>query len=478
MEQKIAFNKTKIVATVGPACNTREKLTELVKAGVDVFRLNFSHGSHEEHLKVIQHVRSINEELGTHVALLQDLQGPKIRTREVENNGVELVQGQELIITTERLVGNNKIISTSYEPMAKDVAIGDMILVDDGKIELRVERVEDNKVYTTVVYGGILKSRKGINLPMTNVSAPSLTEKDEEDLIFGIEQDVDWIALSFVRTAEDVISLKRKIREAGRLCKVVAKIEKPEALKNIDAIIAATDGVMVARGDLGVETVMEEVPMAQKMIVRKCNELGKPVIIATQMMESMITSPRPTRAETNDVANAVADGADALMLSAETAAGQYPVEVIKSMVRTILSVEQSMPSIYFKHENVSEQSETFLNDSIVLQACRLAKKVKAHAVVGMTKSGYTGYRIASHRPKAHVFIFTNNRPLMSKLNLLWGVRCYYYDKMESTDSTFSDITQMLKDLNCINKGDIMIHTASMPIHAKAKTNAIKLTVVD
>ncbi len=477
MEQKIVFNKTKIVATVGPACNTREKLTELVKAGVDVFRLNFSHGSHEEHLKVINHVHAINEELGLHVALLQDLQGPKIRTREVENNGVELEQGQELIITTERILGNNKIISTSYEPMAQDVRIGDMILVDDGKIELRVERVEDNKVYTRVIYGGTLKSRKGINLPMTNVSAPSLTEKDEEDLIFGLEQDLDWIALSFVRTADDILSLKEKIRQAGKLCKVIAKIEKPEALKNIDAIIAATDGVMVARGDLGVETMMEEVPMAQKMIVQKCNEMGKPVIIATQMMESMITNPRPTRAETNDVANAVADGADALMLSAETAAGQYPLEVIKSMVRTILSVEQNMQSIYFKHENVSEKSPTFLNDSIVLQACRLAKKVKAHAIVGMTKSGYTGYRIASHRPKAQVFIFTNNRPLMSKLNLLWGVRCYFYDSMESTDATFSDITNFLKEKGCLLDGNILIHTASMPIHAKNRTNAIKLSIV-
>ncbi|EMR03047.1 pyruvate kinase [Cesiribacter andamanensis] len=478
MEQRIAFNKTKIVATVGPACNSREKLKELALAGVDVFRLNFSHGSHEEHLQVVQYVRSINEELGTHIALLQDLQGPKIRTREVENNGVELKAGQELVITTERVLGNSHLISTSYEAMPQDVKSGDMILVDDGKIELRVERSEGNKVFTRVIYGGILKSRKGINLPMTDVSAPSLTEKDEEDLVFGMQNDLDWIALSFVRTADDVLSLKEKIRKAGKYCKVMAKVEKPEALKNIDAIIRAADGIMVARGDLGVETQMEEVPMVQKMIVRKCNDIGKPVIIATQMMESMITNPRPTRAETNDIANAVSDGADALMLSAETAAGQYPLEVIKSMVRTILSVEENMPSIYFKHENVSEQSATFLNDSIVLQACRLAKKVKANAIVGMTKSGYTGYRIASHRPKANVFIFTNNRPLMSSLNLLWGIRCFYYDKMESTDQTFTDITNYLKEMGCLFEGNILIHTASMPIQAKARTNTIKLTVVD
>jgi pyruvate kinase len=478
MEQKIAFNKTKIVATVGPACNTREKLKELVLAGVDVFRLNFSHGSHEEHLKVVEFVRSINEELGTHIALLQDLQGPKIRTREVENNGVELLAGQELLITTDRVLGNSQLISTSYESMPQDVKSGDMILVDDGKIELRVESSSGNTIKTRVIYGGILKSRKGINLPMTHVSAPSLTEKDEEDLVFGLENDVDWIALSFVRTADDVISLKEKIRKAGKYCKVMAKVEKPEALKNIDAIIHAADGIMVARGDLGVETQMEEVPMVQKMIVRKCNDIGKPVIIATQMMESMITSPRPTRAETNDIANAVSDGADALMLSAETAAGQYPLEVIKSMVRTILSVEENMPSIYFKHENVSERSPTFLNDSIVLQACRLAKKVGAQAIVGMTKSGYTGYRIASHRPRASVFIFTNNKPLMSSLNLLWGIRCFYYDKMESTDTTFSDITNQLKEMGCLHEGNIMIHTASMPIQAKSRTNTIKLTVVE
>lgn len=477
MENKTIFNKTKIVATVGPACNTKDQLRELIRAGVDVFRLNFSHGTHEDHRKVATYVRELNEELGSTICLLQDLQGPKIRTNEVENNGVEVVSGQELLITTDDSVGTSKSISTSYKQLPSDVKIGDMILIDDGKIELRVEDTDSKTVKTRVIYGGTIKSRKGINLPMSNVSAPSLTDKDERDLEFGLANDVEWIALSFVRTADDIINLKDRIKKACKNCKVIAKIEKPEALKNIDAIIAATDGVMVARGDLGVEIVMEEVPLAQKMIVDKCNELGKPVIIATQMMESMISNPRPTRAETNDVANAVMDGADALMLSAETAAGAYPVEVIKSMVRTIVSVEEKMGHIYFKHENVSPQSRTFLNDSIVLQACRLAKKVKANAVIGMTKSGYTAYRISSHRPKGHVFIFTDNKGMLTTMNLLWGVRTFFYDKMVSTDQTFEDVTAFLKEKGLLHEGDVCINTASMPIQEKHRTNTIKLTVV-
>lgn len=477
MENKVVFNKTKIVATVGPACNTKEKLAELIRAGVDVFRLNFSHGSHEDHLKVVKYVRELNEEMGSTVCLLQDLQGPKIRTNEVENNGVEIFAGQELLISTDDSVGTSRRISTSYKELPGDVKIGDMILIDDGKIELRVEDTTGDTVKTRVIYGGIVKSRKGINLPMSNVSAPSLTDKDERDLAFGLANDVEWIALSFVRTANDILTLKEKIKKDCKNCKVIAKIEKPEALRNIDEIIAATDGIMVARGDLGVEIVMEEVPLAQKMIVRKCNELGKPVIIATQMMESMITSPRPTRAETNDVANAVMDGADALMLSAETAAGSYPIEVIKSMVRTIISVEEKMDHIYFKHENVSTQSRTFLNDSIVLQACRLAKKVKANAIIGMTKSGYTAYRISSHRPKGHVFIFTDNKTMLTTLNLLWGVRTFFYDKLVSTDQTFEDVTLFLKENGYLMEGDVAINTASMPIQQKHRTNTIKLTVV-
>ena len=390
MFEKISYNKTKIVATVGPASNSKDMLRALIKEGVDVFRLNFSHGSHEDHLKVITAVRELNQELGTTVSLLQDLQGPKIRVQEMQPDTV-IERGQELIITTRQLLGNNEICSTSYTNLPNDVKFGDMILVDDGKIELKVKEVRDTDVVTEVVYGGPLKSRKGINLPFTKVSAPSLTEKDLKDLDFGIKNNVDWIALSFVRRASDIYALREIIDKNKSTSRIVAKIEKPEALSNIDEIITATDACMVARGDLGVEIWLEEVPMVQKMLVEKCNKAGKPVIVATQMMESMIENPRPTRAETNDVANSVMDGADAVMLSAETAAGKYPIEVIRSMVRTIASVEKN-PNIYFRFREVDPASPIYINDSLVLAACKLAKDVGAKAIVGMTASGYTAFK--------------------------------------------------------------------------------------
>ena len=350
--EKVTLNKTKIVATVGPASASKEMLRALIKEGVDVFRLNFSHGVHETHQKVIDAVRELNKELGTNVALLQDLQGPKIRVNEMED-GIELVPGQELIITTRELKGNNEIVSTSYKELPNDVNVGDMILIDDGKIELKVLEVRGIDVICQVKYGGPLKSRKGINLPFTKVTAPSLTEKDQIDLMFGLKNRIDWIALSFVRKASDIEALRKIINQHNPASRIVAKIEKPEALDNLDSIIEATDGVMVARGDLGVEIWMEEVPMVQKKIIEKCNCLSKPVIVATQMMESMIENPRPTRAETNDVANAVMDGADALMLSAETASGKFPLEVIRSMVRTISSVEKQA-KIFYRYRPVDQ----------------------------------------------------------------------------------------------------------------------------
>ena len=394
------FNKSKIVATVGPASRDKETLKQLVKAGANVFRLNFSHGTHEDHLKVINLVREINEEMGTHIALLQDLQGPKIRTQLIENDEVQLKAEQSLTITTKDLVGNDQIISTSYQGLTSDVAAGESILIDDGKIELIVEDVKGDEVKTKVIHGGPLKSRKGINLPHSNVSAPSLTEKDKEDLEFGLKHKVDWVALSFVRTAKDIVDLKRKIADAGVHTKVIAKIEKPEALNNIDDIIEATDGVMVARGDLGVEILMEDVPVWQKKIVEKCNRCAKPVIIATQMMESMIENPRPTRAETNDVANAVLDGADALMLSAESASGKYPVMAVESMARTIRAVESNNESIYNKFLEGEEDNADYTSNMLVRTACQLSHFSGAKAIIGMTKSGYTGYRIAMHRPKS------------------------------------------------------------------------------
>ena len=471
---KIAYNKTKIIATVGPASNNKDILRELILEGVDVFRLNFSHGTHEDHKKVINYVRELNKELNSNVCLLQDLQGPKIRVNEVEKNTM-IEKGQKLVITTEEIVGNAEKVSTSYENLPNDVNEGDMVLIDDGKLELRVVEKKEKEIVCEVKHGGELKSRKGINLPFTHVSAPSLTEKDKEDLAFGIENHVEWIALSFVRKKEDILELKKIIEKSGKTIKVIAKIEKPDALKNIDEIIKVTDAIMVARGDLGVEIVMEEVPMAQKRIVEACNLAAKPVIIATQMMESMITAPRPTRAETNDIANAVMDGADTLMLSAETAAGKFPVEVIRSMVKTISSVE-NLGNIYFNHYLPKDEDPVFLHNTLILAACRLAKASKAKAIIGMTQSGYTAFKIASHRPKANIFIFSSNRVLLNTISLIWGVRGIFYDSEVSTDQTFEDIENILIDEKYIKEGDVFITTAAMPLQRKGRTNALKINI--
>ena len=473
--EKVAFNKTKIVATVGPASSSKEMLRALAKEGVDVFRLNFSHGTHEDHQKVINNVREINKEMGSHIALLQDLQGPKIRVNEMKE-GTILKPKETLIITTRELLGDHEIVSTSYQGLPKDVKPGDMILIDDGKIELKVIEARDIDVVTEVVYGGLLKSRKGINLPFSKVSAPSLTEKDLKDLEFGLKNNMDWVALSFVRKAKDIDILRGIIEAHKSTTRIIAKIEKPEALENIDAILEATDAVMVARGDLGVEIWLEEVPMVQKMLVEKCNKLAKPVIVATQMMESMIENPRPTRAETNDVANAVMDGADALMLSAETAAGKYPIEVIRSMVRTIGSVEKQA-NLYYRFREVDAHSPIFLHDSLILAACKLAKEVNAKAIVGMTASGYTAFKSSSHRPNTSIFVFTGNRAILNTMNLVWATRAYYYEKQNSTDETIADVEEILKRDGHVKSGDIFISLASMPIHERSRTNMIKVNVV-
>ena len=475
MTEKTSYNKTKIVATIGPASNSKEMLRALVKEGVDVFRLNFSHGSHADHQKVVDSVREINQEMGSAVALLLDLQGPKIRVQEMKPD-VVIERGQTFIITTRELIGNNEIASTSYKNLPKDVRVGDMILIDDGKIELRVVEIRDIDVVTEVVYGGPLKTKKGINLPNSKVTAPSLTEKDLQDLEFGLKNKIEWIALSFVRKASDIQTLRKIIDDNKSTSRIVAKVEKPEALNNIDEIIAATDAVMVARGDLGVEIWLEEVPMVQKMLVEKCNAAAKPVIVATQMMESMIENPRPTRAETNDVANAVMDGADAVMLSAETAAGKYPIEVIRSMVRTIGSVEKN-PKMYYHFREVDPKSPIYINDSLVLSACKLAKDVGAKAIVGMTASGYTAFKSSSHRPNTNIFVFTGNKTLLTTINLVWGARAYYYDKINSTDETIADVENILKQEGHLKTGDIFITLASMPIQERQRTNALKINVV-
>lgn len=471
------FNKTKILATVGPACNDESTLTELVMSGVDIFRLNFSHGNHDGHAEVIRIIRKINEEHNLNIGILQDLQGPKIRVGEMENNGVMINPGDRITITNEPVIGTASLVSTVYQNLPQDVVQGDRILIDDGNLELVVVDTDGKNVNCTVIHGGILKSRKGINLPNTKVSAPSLTEKDLEDLEFGLEHEVDWIALSFVRSADDIIDLRERIKKAGKECRIVAKIEKPEALENIDAIIEATDAVMVARGDLGVEVNMEMVPLWQKKMVQKCKLACKPVIIATQMMESMIHNPRPTRAEANDVANAVLDGADAVMLSAETASGKFPVAAVKAMNSVIDYIEQNA-EVYHNLYKIPEDDENFLSNNLLLMASRLSRNVRAKAIVGITTSGFTAFRVSSHRPLANIFIFTRNKALITQLSLVWGVRAYLYDKSVSTDDTFMDIQNRLKEDRFVVEGDIIINTASMPLKAKGKTNMLKIHVVE
>ena len=469
--------RSKIVATIGPASRNKETLIELVKAGANVFRMNFSHGTHDDHLKVINLVKEVNEELGTSVALLQDLQGPKIRVGQVENGGVEIDSGDKLVITTNEMLGTRKKVSTVYKGITQDLHPGNTVLIDDGNIEVKVDKVEGDEVTTTVVHGGILKSRKGINLPDSNVSAPSLTEKDVEDLEFGMNHEIDWVALSFVRTANDIHELRRRLTEKGKRSKIVAKMEKPEAIANMDEIIDATDAIMVARGDLGVEIPMERVPLEQKRMVKKCNRLGKPVIIATQMMESMIENPRPTRAETNDVANAVMDGADALMLSAESASGKFPVHAVRSMAKTIAEVEKSMSSIYHNYyDKEGESSTTRLNDLLIRQACRLSESVAAKAMVGLTKSGYSGFKIAMHRPKAEIYLFTSDEQLMRQVSLIWGVRAFYYNEQRSIHDTLTSIEEVLVSGGYLEKGDVFISTSAMPTHWQGHTNMVKVHV--
>ncbi|SMD37297.1 pyruvate kinase [Reichenbachiella faecimaris] len=468
--------RAKIIATLGPASEKKEVIIQLIEAGADVFRLNFSHGTHDDHLERIKMINEINDEIGTNICTLQDLQGPKIRIGQMENGEAEIIPGEQLVISTEDVMGTSQKVSTTYKPLATDVVPGDLILVDDGKLQLKVLSSDGKEVTTEVVYGGMLKSRKGINLPNTAISAPSLTEKDREDLEFGLEHGVQWVALSFVRNAKDITELREIIDSKGKQAKIIAKIEKPEAVADIDEIIEATDAIMVARGDLGVEVLMEDVPMIQKRIVSKCNKLGKPVIIATQMLESMIDNPRPTRAEANDVANSILDGADTVMLSAESASGSFPVESVRAMAKCISSVEERASVIFNKFWE-DNQSATAKNDMLVKSACQLSKSVGARAIIGMTKSGYTAFSLAKNRPEADIYIFTSDKHLLKTVNLIWGVKGFYYDEHKPIDETFDDVLQVLKNKGLVETGDVYINTASMPLHWQERTNMMKLDVV-
>lgn len=473
-------HRTKIVATVGPACDTYEKLLELVNAGVNVFRLNFSHGDHAGKAQIIEHIRNINTTQPFNISILADLQGPKLRVGEIENNHLEVKAGDILTFTNEKCVGTLEKIYVSYPNLAGDVKVGNIILIDDGKIEVKVVDITKEKdVKVMVTLGGVLSSKKGINLPDTKISLPALTEKDLEDLDFIIEQKCDWVALSFVRSVKDIVILRSKLTEKKSKTKIIAKIEKPEALVNIRDIIVESDGIMIARGDLGVELPVEQVPLIQRDLIRKCIHRAKPVIVATQMMESMIDRVKPNRSEITDVANAVLEGADAVMLSGETAAGNHPALVVETMRKIIRQVEQTEYR-YNREQDLIPQphSPSFLSDAICYNACKIARDVSADALIGMTQSGYTAFMLSSFRPKSPLYIFSKERSLINQLSLSWGVRAFYYDEEESVDDIITDQIDILKERGFVKADDIVINTGSTPVHLHMPTNMIKITKVE
>lgn len=475
-----AFGSTKIVCTIGPASQDVDTLVEMIRGGMDVVRLNFSHGSYEQHLKIIENVREASRRTGETVTLLQDLSGPKIRTGRLHGGKVELLPGADVVFTTDDIVGTAERVSTTYRQLPDDVDPGSTILLDDGKISLSVIRKAGSEVLCRVVNGGVLGEKKGMNLPGVRVSVPSLTEKDRQDLKFGLANDVDYVALSFIRKADDVRTLREiLVREApkGKRVPIVAKIEKPEAVEEFDAILNEADVVMIARGDLGVELPPEDVPPVQKRIIRRCNAAGIPVIVATQMLESMIEQPRPTRAEANDVANAVLDGADAVMLSGETSVGKYPVPAVHTMDRIIRRAESQRESMLLPPVQFTEPQDVY--DSIARAACVVAKQLGARAIVPITHSGTTAFRLSKYRPQSPIIAVTGREKILRRLNLVWGVRgIVVSDYQRDADSAFKRIRDELLRLGYVRKGDFVVFTAGLPLLQKETTNTIKVEQVD
>lgn len=472
------FSRTKIIATLGPASSDKVTLRKMFESGLDVCRINFSHTTHQDAENVIRTIRELNAEMETDVAILADLQGPKLRIGEIENTKVYLDNGAEIEFVTEKCLGNANRVYMSYLEFPMDVNTGDFILIDDGKLKLEVLKTNrKNSVIARVIYGGVLSSYKGVNLPNTNVSLPSLTEKDIADATFALEQNVDWIALSFVRRPSDVIELKQLIKRKHKKTAVISKIEKPQAVENLDAILAETDAIMVARGDLGVEMPFDMVPLLQKEIVEKCINASVPVIIATQMMESMITNFRPTRAEANDVANAVIDGVDTVMLSGETSVGKFPVETIESMHKIIQYTEAKRYN-YNRGLPPEPSSPRFIRDNICYSASIMAERVGAKAIITFTDEGNTAKTISGYRPKADIYAVTRQKELMSVLSMLWGVRSFYIDEINNIDQAIEMSIRILKNKGRLVAGDYVIHVASTPMHITHKTNMLKVSRVE
>ena len=471
--------KTKIVATLGPATNKKKVLKDMILAGADVFRINFSHADYEDVKERIKIIRELNEELGTYTSILADLQGPKLRVG-VMAGEVVVAPGDEItFVTGKPFEGTAEKVYMNYANFPKDVNPGERILLDDGKLMFEVLSTnQEDQVKAKVIQGGPLKSKKGVNLPNTNISLPALTEKDVKDAIFALSQDVDWIALSFVRFSQDLIDLQNIIKEhSEHKVPIIAKIEKPEAVENIDKIVAYCDGLMVARGDLGVEVPAQEVPLIQKRLVLRAKKARIPVIIATQMMETMITSLTPTRAEVNDVANSVMDGADAVMLSGETSVGNYPVQVIEKMSNILKSVENS-DLIKVPQDPPHIRTKRYITKSVCYHAAIMANEIKAKAISTLTNSGYTAFQISAWRPDAHILVFTSNKRILAQLNLLWGVKAFYYDKYVSTDETIEDVNSIACKKGFLDVGDMLISLAAMPIKDKGMVNTLRVTEIE
>ncbi|MFZ0490160.1 MAG: pyruvate kinase [Salegentibacter sp.] len=470
--------KTKIVATLGPATSSKDTLNEMLKAGVNVFRINFSHANYDDVKERMQMIRELNKEHGYNAAILGDLQGPKLRVGTMKEE-VVVSKGDEIIFATgEEFKGTASRVYMNYDTFPQDVNPGERILLDDGKLIFEVVSTNrENEVRTKVIQGGPLKSKKGVNLPNTSISLPALTEKDVRDAIFACEQEVDWMALSFVRHAEDLIELQNLIKEhSEHKIPIIAKIEKPEGVANIEKIVAYCDGLMVARGDLGVEIPAQEVPLIQKKLVLTAKKARIPVIIATQMMETMITSLTPTRAEVNDVANSVMDGADAVMLSGETSVGQYPVQVIEKMCQILESVENS-PLIKVPHDPPHVRTKRYITKAVCYHAAHMANEIKAKAICTLTNSGYTAFQISAWRPESHILVFTSNNRILSQLSLLWGVKAFHYDKFVSTDDTIDDINRIAKEVDYVVQGDFVINLAAMPISEKGMVNTLRVSEI-
>ena len=475
-EEKLT-RKTKIVCTIGPASETVEKMRELMLAGMNVARFNFSHGTHEEQRVKLERVRQVREELGLPIATLLDTKGPEIRLRDFEGGRAELVSGQRFILTTQEILGNGDRAAITYKNLKNDISAGTTILIDDGLIEMNVEEISGEEIICRVINGGVVSNHKGVNVPGAVLSMPYISDVDREDILFGIEMGYEFLAASFARTKDDILEVRKILKDHGSDMKIIAKIENMQGIENLDEILEVSDGIMVARGDMGVEIPLEEVPILQKKMIHLANAQGKHVITATQMLESMIKNPRPTRAEATDIANAIYDGTTAIMLSGESAAGKYPVEAVQTMAKIAESAEKDID--YCARTKLAERDDKAdITTAIAYATCTAAMDLKAAAIITVTMSGFTAEAIARFKPRSQVIGCTTNERVYHQLNLLWGVTPLMLGKESTTDDLFSAAVTEAKKAGCVKQGDTVVITAGVPLGVAGKTNMIHVVEVE